>query len=204
MTIDQIRRDIDSGSAADRTRALLKLFEATKKDPAIRGKASELFRTVLERFEEPSNVSLALQGLELSGGAQQAREHWIKLLNHPRVEMAAYAAMAISDPNYVPILIELLLQRPEPFFHIAAISALGRLRLPSGFPAIAEHLKIPETQIYAIEALANLGDLRAIPILEPLLEDTRDMPETDERGATRRICEVADEAIRRIRRRPIG
>jgi HEAT repeat protein len=112
--------------------------------------------------------------------------------------------MTIADPALTPDLIAILSQRTEINIRVAAMNALARLRDPAGFPAIAKHLAAPEMRVYAIEALANLGDMRAIPLLATLLQDETEVPGGDDRGAAIRICDIADEAIRRVRTRPLS
>jgi len=72
------------------------------------------------------------------------------------------------------------------------------MQVAAAFPVILEHLALPEYRADAILALNLLGDERAIPYLEPFLHDTTELAQPDERGATLRVCNLAQDAIRNI------
>src|SRR5205814_10016953 len=116
-------------------------------------------------------------------GPQQARATWLALLNRPAVNMVTRIALAIDDPSYAPALLELLQRRTETPIRAAAIRTLGRMKDPVALGAILDHLSTPELRTDAIEALGDLGDPRAIPHLEPLLDNTTQVAREDERGA---------------------
>jgi HEAT repeat protein len=203
-SLKQLWSDVCSKTPELHNNAMRELIRRAKKDETGHREVLQVLMEGLEYGQDPWVPARAAKTIDAIADRSAAREVWNRLLHHPRVEIATHAAMTIADPALTPDLIAILSQRTEINIRVAAMNALARLRDPAGFPAIAKHLAAPEMRVYAIEALANLGDMRAIPLLETLLQDETEVPGGDDRGAAIRICDIADEAIRRVRTRPLS
>jgi HEAT repeat protein len=94
---------------------------------------------------------------------------------------------------------DLLQNRSEIPIRGGALHALGRMRYPAAFPVLIAYLALPEFRELTIHALSMYGDARAIPYLEPYLQDTTEAAQPDERGATICIYHLANDAIRYLR-----
>ena len=113
--------------------------------------------------------------------------------------MVVRVALSLTDVFYIPLLLELLHQRPEVSICTAAMRTLGRMQDPVALPVIVERLASPELRPHAIQALADLGDIRAIPALEPFLDDTTQLWAEDNHGPMARVCDLTEAAILHLR-----
>lgn len=198
MNFEQIASDLQSDQQPVRAKAMYELLAKATHDPGIHPAALPLFRHCVQSEQDPWITAIAARGVEKIVGDVEARKTWLGLLNSPNPAMVAAAALQISDPFYVPRLIELFHTRTEPLVRNCLLHPLGLSRDPAALPILLEALNAPELRPKAINALSNLGDPRAIPYLEPLLNDTSPHPEPDDRGCPLRICDVAGQAIRRL------
>jgi HEAT repeat protein len=199
-TLAQIEVDACSPDQLTRGGAVQELLLLVRKDPRLNDAALPIFRQHVETAPDAWTATTCAHGIEQIEGQERSRATWLALLHRPDAQFAAGVALAVTDPSYAPQLFELLNSRPEPVIHKCVIRTLGRMRVPAALPIILEHLKDPATRADAIEALADFGDAAAIAHLEPFVQDTSDSGQTDARGGPLRVGDVADEAIRRLRR----
>ena len=82
---------------------------------------------------------------------------------------------------------------------LGAARDLGRTVDPAALPDLLRCLADPAMRPHAVEALADLGDARAVPALERLLDDTTDAWPEDIHGPMLRVCDLAAGAVRRLR-----
>jgi hypothetical protein len=198
LSIDDLARAARSADREDRSRAMQALLIRIRRDPSVGAAALPIFRYVT-RFERVGwIVTLAARGVEEIEGAAAARPVWLELLGRESPDIVADAAASLTDPAYLPALMELLHRRSEPEVRGATIRALGRIPNESVFPAIIGFLDDPALRIHVIEALADQGDARATPHLEPLASDETETGDFDDRGAPVSIGYLAWNAIRRF------
>jgi HEAT repeat protein len=143
----------------------------------------------------------AAAGIEYIAGKVVAEPIWQALLHHADEQVVVCAAFDLTDPSFAPTMLQLLAIRPELRVRCAALRALGRMKAPGSFDVLVAHLAQNETQITAIEALEDFGDLRAIPHLEPFLTDETEVGIRDERGAVLQMCNIAYHAVSHLRAR---
>ncbi len=179
------------------------LCEWAKRDGSIHAAALPIFRDGIENESEVLPATAAARGIGLIAGPAEGRLAVLKLANHPRATLAGQAVLLMKDPSYVPDLLDLLQRRSELEIQSAVVYMLGRSKNPVAFSPIVQRLAIPELRVRAIEALSELGDARAIPHLEGVLDDRTDAWEPDGHVATLRVCGVAETAIQRLRPKPI-
>jgi hypothetical protein len=198
LSIDDLGRASRSPDTDDRSRAMQALLIRIRREPSLGAAALPIFRHAT-RFERVGwIVTLAARGVEEIEGAVVARRVWTELLDRESPDIVASAAASLTDPAYLPALMELLHRRSEPEVRGAAIRAPGRIPNESVFPAIVGFLDDPALRVHVIEALADQGDTRATPHLEPLVGDETETGEWDDRGAPVRIGYLAWNAIRRF------
>lgn len=202
LTIPEIRHGLRSEDGATRARVLHALWLRVNKDPGSHAAALDIFRTLLQAPRDALLATSAIDGLAAIGRADEARQAALALLADPRPEIVAAVVLGIRDPAYVAPLIELLSRREEPRVREATLRSLGRLRDPAALPSMLGCLAVPELRPHVVEALADLGDPRAIASLEPLLQDRTDAWPEDNHGPMLRVCDLAAAAIERLRREP--
>jgi len=200
-TLAQIETDAASPDQQTRGGAVQELLLRVRKDPRLNDAALPIFRRHVDTAPDAWTVTSCARGIELIEGAEKARATWLALLHRADAQLVAGIALALTDLSYAPALLELLTRRPEPVIHNCVIRTLGRMRVPAAFPIIVEHLKDPATRADAIQALSEFGDPAAIAHLEPFVHETSDSGQTDDRGWPLRVCDLADDAIRMLRRR---
>jgi len=196
---EQIKRDIRSPDQPTRGTSMAALYHHAQQTPAIHPEALELFRASVMAWPDYMTASYAARGIELIAGPAEGRKIWLALLNHPKAELAGAIAQSIKDVSYVPVLLELMERRPEWSIQLAAVRTLGRMKHPSAFDAIINRLNNRPLRPHVVEALAELGDPRAIPHLEPLLHDRTEAWEEDNHGPMLRVCDLAQAAIAHLR-----
>lgn len=197
---EQIKRDIRSPDQPTRGTSMAALYHHAKQNPAIHQEALELFRANVMAWPDYMTASNAARGIELIAGPAEGRKTWLALLNHPKAELAGSIATTLKDVSYVPILLELIERRPEWSIQLAAVRTLGRMKDRAAFEAIIKRLDNRPLRPHAVEALAELGDPRAIAHLEPLLRDRTEAWEEDNHGPMLRVCDLAQDAIARLRK----
>jgi hypothetical protein len=198
LSIDDLGRAAASRDPEDRGRAMQALLIRIRHEPSLGAAALPIFHRVI-RFESVGWIaSLAARGVEEVQGTIAARPTWLELLERESADIAASAAGSLADPSYLPALMDVLNRRTEPQVRGAAIRALGRIRNDAVFPSIIGLLDDPALRVDVIEALADQGDLRATPHLEPLVEDQTETGELDDRGSPVRIGYLAWNALRRF------
>jgi len=159
-----------------------------------------MFRACLRPQSEPSTAVIAVRGLDLLAGPEEARAAWLALLNDPRPQVVARAALYVRDVVYAPLLLDMLGRVEDPSIRSAVINVLGRLKYAPAYRAILDALDRPATKIDAIIALGNLGDPAAIPFLEPFVSDNSESHLTDDRGWPLRVGDLAADSLRQLRR----
>jgi hypothetical protein len=198
LSIDDLRRAAESPDVEDRGRAMQALLIRIRRDPSLNAAALPIFRRVCAREVHGWPATLAARGIEDIEGDIAARSVWTDLLQRESPQMVSDAAGSLTDPWYVPTLLDLLNRRSEPEVRGAVIRALGRMKNDAVFPAIIGFLDDPALRLAVIEALASQGDVRARPHLGPLVDDQTETGEWDERGAPVRVGSLAWNALRRI------
>jgi hypothetical protein len=197
LSIEDLGRAAVSLDSEDRVRALKALLMRVRREPALGAEALPIFHRVVRRERDGWIATLAARGVEEVEGAVAARPVWMELLGRESADVVQHAAV-VTDPYYRPVLMDLLGRRQEPEVRRSVIRALGRIPHESVFPAIIGFLDDPAFRVDVIQALADQGDARAIPHLEPLVNDETEIGEFDDRGAPIRIGYLAWTAIRRF------
>ena len=201
-TCAQVRAALQSKDAAQRGHALQALIQLAQRDPSIQTEALQIYRKVLAGPAEAWTTVNAIRGLDALLGADQSYSAWQALLADDRPDaQIAMVVWSITDPRLVPRLLELLERRTAVRVRQAILQILGKLGTPGLRPVIEPYLTYPELRPQAIQALGELGDPEAIPRLEPFLKDESEIAQRDERGCVLRVCNLADDAIRRLSRR---
>jgi HEAT repeat protein len=128
----------------------------------------------------------------------------LRVLNHESPEVRVAAGEALRDFAYdryaeVARAIERAFDREQRGPALAEVPwILAEIGEPSALPLVARCLKHPDVEVVAsgIEALAELGDAQAVPLLEPLVDDARvvELQEGDA-GYSTTLGELAQEAI---------
>lgn len=200
-SLDSIESDLRAPSQEVRCAAMQRLLKWATIDPAIRPAALPIFRHAVAEPVDPWATRLALDGIELIAGADEARRLRTALLAHPSFSLVNQLAQSLTDPAYAPALIDLLERRDDIHLRQSILRTLGRMRGAAEivFPVLLKWLDAsPNLRPHAIEALASLGDARAIPHLDPLRRDRTDAWPEDNHGPMLRVCDVATSAIERI------
>jgi HEAT repeat protein len=200
-------------------RAMAKLIELTR-DPeervrftaasylahataGVEAAKAALHEMVHEESNSASIRNRALQSLEKLGDGESGFESRLAMLNSndPQTLREAIAGLG-RDRRAVEPLIALLSRQPD-YIPAAAMSALASLRDPRGFDAIARHLQSPKPFLRAMaaQALGEMGDQRAIPLLEPLAGDAAFAFEED-RGPRLSVGDVVNQALVKLGARP--
>lgn len=201
-TCAQVRAALQSKDDSHRGQALQALHHLAKRDPSIHAEALQIYREVLAGPIDAWTTVNAIRGLEALLGADQSHSAWQALLADDQPDdQIAMVVWSITDSRLVPRLLELLERRTAVMVRQAILQILGKLATPGLRPVIEPFLACPELRPAAIQALGELGDPEAIPQLEPFLRDDSEIPHRDERGCVLRICNLADDAIRRLTRR---
>jgi HEAT repeat protein len=200
ISVDAVRLALQSPDHNVRAKATADLLFRATQDQSIRADALEIFRRCLSTEQEPSTAISAVRGLDLLASCDEARTAWLVLLNDPRPQMVARAALHIQDPTYAPLLFEMLERASNLSIRSALINILGRLKYGPACQSILAALNDSETRNHAIIALGDLGDPAAIPYLEPFVADNSPSHLTDDRGWPLCVGDLADESIRRLRR----
>lgn len=128
----------------------------------------------------------------------------LRILNHESPEVRVAAGEALRDFAYdryaeVARAIDRAFDRGLSGPALAEVPwILAEIGEPSALPLVARCLKHSDVEVVAsgIEALAELGDAQAVPLLEPLVGDARvvELHEGDA-GYSTTIGELAQEAI---------
>jgi HEAT repeat protein len=197
--IEQIIADLRSADQMVRCRAMQDLLRQVRSNPKIHREALAIFREYLLTAPDAWTATTAASGIEHIVGSIDARATWLSLLNSENDDLSAGTAMVIADPFYVPALLHLRQTRENMRLRKIVIRALGRLRDSVALPVLLEQLANPTLRPFAVEALGDLGDLRAIEHLEPLLSDRTEAWLEDNHGPMLNVNDLADAAIRHIR-----
>jgi HEAT repeat protein len=199
----KIESDLQSGDLDTRTLAMLGLVRLVEKDRWVRRRALGLFEAAVDEARDPCVMAPALRGIEIVAGAEAARGHRLRLLGDPRPVMVAAATLDLKDAAFAPVLIDLLRRHTDLPLRETLVRTLGRMRGASGVDLCAvlvECLGDAALRPHAVEALGDLGDVRAMPALERLLEDQTDAWAEDNHGPMLRVCDLAEAALRRLRK----
>ena len=166
----------------------------------MRAAALPIFREQLTAAPDGWTATNAARGIELVAGSAQGREAWTTLLASPRVAVVTHAALLTVDASFAPMLFALLEQRPETPVKSAALRALGRMPEALPYDAIVPFLGDPLLRADAVQALGDLGDARALPLLVDCLQDDTKAGVVDDRGVELSVAHLAQDALNNIRR----
>lgn len=134
----------------------------------------------------------------------------VRIVNHPAPEVRVAAGEALRDFAYdryaeVARAIERAFERDLQGPALSEIPwILAEIGEPSALPLIARCLKHTDPEVVAsgIEAITELGDDSAVPLLKPLLSDRRVVQlEEDDSSYSTTIAELASEAISELEAR---
>jgi len=161
-------RGTDLASAADSLRTqwspLIAERLAAAGDPGVEA-LIQAYRSARGR-DESENLDLALSRM-----GRAAVPRLIALLDDPDLSaVATFGLGAIGDRRAVPALMRTARTAAHEVVRGSAVRALGRIRDRRAFAVIVDALADPETRIQATEALARLGDRRAVEALRPYAE----------------------------------
>lgn len=169
LTTDKLARELDSGRATERLRAveLLGLFQ-----PVLGDRATELLRKLLAGSADPEVKAAAAVALGRSRDRQSV-ESLIAALKAkaPQLRLAAARALGqIGDFSASEALLEAT-RDEEAAVRQAALDALKGLGI--SVERLSEDLSStnPEARLSAIWMMARLGEMRAMPHLTSALED---------------------------------
>lgn len=198
--MDSITRDVHSDDQETRGRAMQALYFLAKKEPGMRDAALPIFRELLTTAPDGWTATNAARGIELVAGAGEGREAWRALLGSARVEVVTHAALLTVDASFAPLLLALLSHRTETPVKSAALRALGRMPESAPYDAIVPWLNDPRLRADAVQALGDLGDARALPLLVDCLQDETKSGLVDDRGVELSVAHLAQDALNNIRR----
>jgi hypothetical protein len=103
-----------------------------------------------------------------------------------------------AGAEWLPVMTEMLEQRPEASVRQSLLCSLGALKDPSALPTLVRHLADKDLKGYAVIGLANLDDPQAIPHLQPYLSDKTPLWPVDNHGPTERMCDFVASTIQRL------
>jgi hypothetical protein len=196
----QLEKEVHSDRPEIRNKAMLELLDQVRKKPQLGASILPIFRDAVEHPLDGWTTANAVRGIEHVCGPAEGLRLRIALFNDPNPDMACPAILTAPDAGSVPALINTLNSRHDSTIRIASLQAFNRLRHPSTLEPMLNCLESPETRPYAIEALGNLRDPRAIPFLEQWLGDTTQTWPLDDRGGPMMtVGDMAQYAISRIR-----
>lgn len=198
-TIDSMRREVDSDNQEVRGRAMQGLYLLARKEPRARSTALPIFREFLTRAPDGWTATNAARGIEVAAGPEEGRAAWATLLASPFASVASAAALLTKDASFASELFALL-QRPETSVRAATIRALGRIRSTDPYARIVAFLDDPPLRADVVQALGELGDPRALGVLERCMRDDTPSGVLDDRGYDLRMSELARDAIEMIHR----
>jgi HEAT repeat protein len=201
LNFDELQQGLLSGDERVRSDAAQRLLSWVKTDARIHPRALPAFQAAAAAAADGLTAINAAAGVEYIAGKAAAEPLWQALLHHSDEQVVVCAAFELTDPSFATTMLELLNNRPELRIRCAAIRALGRMKAPGFFEILVAQLAQNETQITAIEALEDFGELRAIPYLEPFLSDETEVGIRDERGAILQMCNIAYHAVSHLRAR---
>lgn len=199
FSLAQIQAQLKLPAPEARAQALFQLANRVARHPEDHAVARPLLEHALATETHPWGLTCAARGLETVLGPAAAESTWLAMLRSPDVATVRQAVASLTQPRYLPVLIEVLRSHPDLLVRQRAIHTLGRLKDPVGFEVLVELLPNPRLRPYAVEALGALGDPRAIPVLEPLLQDFADAWPDDNHGPMLRVADVAGQALGRLR-----
>jgi HEAT repeat protein len=199
IDLEQLKRDLASGDAGVRGSAVNRLFAQVQQDPTVHAQALEIYHAMLRSPRDPFDVTSGIRGIEHIAGTAQGRQLRLAMFDNPRAELVRAVVGTITDPSYVPELVALLHRRTEEAIRVMVIRVLGRLRDPAALPAIVQYLPNPKLRPDAVEALGDLGDARAIPYLQGLLNDDTEAWEIDNHGPMLRVRNLVRTALAQLR-----
>ncbi|MEO8360474.1 MAG: HEAT repeat domain-containing protein, partial [Vicinamibacteria bacterium] len=170
-----------------------------KRKPSSNPAALAIFQEAIAQETDPWTSSMAAQGIGVLLGPDAKQAAQRKLLRREPLEVVARAILEIDSKEMATDVLEALERCRDPRVTRAAIYTLGRLRDERAFPVLVGFLAMPEFRSYAVSALGEFGDLRAIAYLEPFERDDTRLPELDDRGAVITLADIVGPAIRRVR-----
>jgi hypothetical protein len=197
VTLDQIRQSVASADAEARGRAMQDLLNLARKNKDVHQEALGIFMGALMNEQAPWAAISAARGVAFIAGEKEGRRAWRTLLDHPNVEMVA-AVAAVVDASHGMHLLQVLDGRAETAVQIPVVRALGRLKVVEAFDPIVKRLADRDVRPHAIEALADLGDARAVDHLKKHLTDKTEAWPDDNHGPMLRIRDLAKTAIERL------
>ena len=196
--MDEILRDLQSPDIELLGRTLGHLVKLAERDAGIRAEALGIFQKWAATAPDFYVAIQSAKGIRLLAGEEAYREVWRKLLDDPRESVVLNVLAATDNPEWVPVLLEMLERRTELSIHQSLLCCLGKLKDRSVFPTLLKYLPDAELKGYAVLALASLGDPLAIPHLQPYLKDKTPLWPVDNHGPTELMCDAVANAIRQL------
>jgi len=199
-TLEAIKRDVLSPDPYTRGSAMQALSMRAREDASVHAMALPIFRAAIAEPKDAWSIGSALAGIRAISGDGECRAAAVRLLELPDSSLVSRIVLWMSDPMFAGDLIAIMRRRLEAPIQTAAMRVLGRMRAVEAFDLIFDNLSKRELRCDAIEALGELGDARAIALLEPLVAD--DTPgRDDDRGYPLRIGDLAAQSIRQIQQK---
>lgn len=196
--LDEIKANLASEKPEIRGRAMQELSLWAQRDPSIHAAALPIFQHYLVNAPDSWTTISCARGIARVGGTEAGRVAWQTLLNRTEHDIVWRAAMAMDQPAYAPDLVELIRRYTDYQIRTAAIRSLGRMRNPVVYDTLIDQLSREDLRANAIEALADLGDPRAIPQIERFLKDRAEAWPEDNHGPMLYVCDIAKMAIDRL------
>lgn len=198
MSLIRIREDLRSADMQVLRRGIDALLRQAQKDPSVHEEAGVVFRKFAAEARDPIIAIDSAKGIRLLEGEDAFREVWLKLLHDSRESIVMNALHATTGREWVPVMNEMLEQRPEVAIRQSLLCSLGTLKDASVLPTLVKHLADKDLKGYAVIGLANLGDAQAIPHLQRYLSDKTPLWPVDNHGPTELMCEFVASTIQRL------
>lgn len=197
--IERIRVELRSGSADTRRAATQDLCDWVRTDSLIAAEALPLFREVLQSDADPWTLISAARGIERISGGEAGRAALLALLDRPQPAVVATAVVNLDGHISIDRLFDLCARATDPGLRRTLVTALGQTKNPRAFDLLVAALNDEDVRPWAIEALVEIGLVAAVEHIEPYLRDTGDAWLEDNHGPMMRVCDVAGQAITRLR-----
>ncbi|MFN0135244.1 MAG: hypothetical protein ACKVS9_03910 [Phycisphaerae bacterium] len=198
--IERFRRDLRSTQVATRQVALDELRAALGRDSSIRAVAADLLRELCRGETNPWVLLNAVRGLELAADKAEVLAVKLGLIERSEADIVAMALLNLNLNLSADRLLEMYARTNEYSLRNTLVHMLARTRDARAFPILLSELDKADMRPYAIEALVAYGDSRAVEHIERCLSDTSDAWPIDNHGPMMRVCDVAREAIERLRK----
>lgn len=168
-------------------------------------KTGVMTRSELLRILEGPNAGIRYLAAQTMDWTPADAALLLKLLQDPNAQVRHYAILGLRQVDRqtaVPHVAELLRTENDEYVVQSAIQMLGDFGGPDVVPLLLEGATDPDDfhRLAAVQALAKIGDERAVPVLMTMLQENRRPERLDEHGSVtnvRTIRELVQESLAR-------